>query len=77
MIKVSVPEGIWGENTEGAISTWLYNSGEHVTEGQVICELMSEKTVFELEAPASGKLEVLVDAEMPVKVSDHIATIHP
>jgi pyruvate/2-oxoglutarate dehydrogenase complex dihydrolipoamide acyltransferase (E2) component len=67
MANVLVPEGLWGADDEAAISVWLYEEGDMVSEGAVIAEIMVEKSSFDLVAPASGLLQRIVDAEIPVK----------
>lgn len=41
---------------EGHIVSWLKDEGEEVEEGEVILEVLSDKTNFEVEAPADGVL---------------------
>ena len=40
----------------GSIGKWLVEDGTRVSEGQLIYELEIEKTMVEVEAPASGVL---------------------
>jgi pyruvate dehydrogenase E2 component (dihydrolipoamide acetyltransferase) len=58
IIKVLVPQAF--ENMEEAtIGAWLKAEGDLVHEGDALCELITEKTTFELPAegmPASGVL---------------------
>ncbi|MBU2534541.1 MAG: biotin/lipoyl-binding protein, partial [Chloroflexi bacterium] len=42
--------------TSGKIVRWLKNEGEQVEKGEIILEIESEKTSFELEAETSGIL---------------------
>ena len=46
--------------TEGQIVKWLKKEGDPVTEGEVILEIMTDKTSMELEAEASGILLKIV-----------------
>jgi dihydrolipoamide dehydrogenase len=41
----------------GEIIRWLVKEGDPVEEQQIIMELMTDKVVAELEAPASGVLK--------------------
>ena len=41
---------------EGTLSEWLVADGETVTEGQPIYSLEIEKSIMDVEAPASGTL---------------------
>lgn len=47
---------------EGILTRWLVEDGAPVTAGQPLYELESEKSVQEVEAPASGKLRIIVTA---------------
>ncbi len=42
--------------TEGQIVRWLKKEGDPVTEGEIILEIMTDKTSMEIEAEASGVL---------------------
>ncbi len=42
---------------EGEILRWLVPEGTHVTTGQVIAEIATDKATAELEAPANGVLK--------------------
>lgn len=48
--------------TEGTVAEWLVADGGDVTEGQPLFTLESDKSTNEVEAPASGKLTILVQA---------------
>jgi pyruvate/2-oxoglutarate dehydrogenase complex dihydrolipoamide acyltransferase (E2) component len=45
---------------EGVLSRWLVEDGATVEEGQPLYELESDKSLQEVEAPASGRLKILV-----------------
>ena len=45
---------------EGQIAEWLAKDGDQVTAGQPLFSLESDKSVTEIEAPASGVLRILV-----------------
>jgi pyruvate/2-oxoglutarate dehydrogenase complex dihydrolipoamide acyltransferase (E2) component len=44
---------------EGTLARWLVEDGASVTAGQPLYELESDKSVQEVEAPASGTLRIL------------------
>ena len=55
---------------------WLKAAGEQVVEGEEIVVIESEKATVALEAPASGTLEILVDADADADVEVEVgATI--
>ncbi|HCC86564.1 MAG TPA: dihydrolipoyl dehydrogenase [Porphyromonadaceae bacterium] len=49
--------------TEGQIVKWLKKEGDTVTEGEIILEIMTDKTSMEIEAEASGILLKIVHQE--------------
>lgn len=48
--------------TEGTIAAWLVADGAPVTAGQAIYTMESDKTVQEVESPATGVLRILAKA---------------
>jgi len=48
--------------SEGTLSEWLVTDGTVVREDQPIYSLESEKSVQEVEAPASGTLKIIAQA---------------
>ena len=61
---------------EGLITKWLKSEGDAVSEGEAICEVETEKTTDEIQAPASGTLLKIVHREgMAVPVNAIIAVI--
>lgn len=53
---------------DAMLSEWLVEDGAQVSEGQALYSLESEKSVQEVESPASGTLKILCPAgeEYPV-----------
>ena len=49
--------------TEGEIVKWFKKEGDPVTEGEIILEIMTDKTSMELEAEASGILLKIIGQE--------------
>lgn len=60
---------------EGTIARWLVDSGASVSKGQVIAEIESNKAVFELESPATGVLEIALQAGATVPILSVIGTV--
>lgn len=56
-IEIRVPDGIAAEDSEIVVANWVVTDGEHVDEGDLVCELMVTKVTVEVPAPASGRLE--------------------
>ncbi|MCU0563972.1 MAG: 2-oxo acid dehydrogenase subunit E2 [Desulfobacterales bacterium] len=52
---IIMPQG--GQDiTEGTVVRWLKAEGETVGRGEVLCEVETEKAIFEVEAPSDGVL---------------------
>lgn len=47
---------------EGVLQSWLVEDGAEIVEGAPLFELESDKSVQEVEAPASGKVRILLPA---------------
>ncbi len=62
--------------TEGEIVRWIKEEGDTVQEGEIILEIMTDKTSMEIEAEASGKLMKIVHpAGATVPIAEVIAYI--
>jgi pyruvate/2-oxoglutarate dehydrogenase complex dihydrolipoamide acyltransferase (E2) component len=72
---VAVPKDLWEEDLPGIVSAWLFEDGDPVKEGDLIAELMVEKTAYDLTAPAAGRLKILVAPEQPFQRGDVVARI--
>ena len=46
---------------EGVLTRWLVDDGATVKQGEPLYELESDKSLQEVEAPASGRLRIAVD----------------
>lgn len=63
--------------TEGTLTEWLVEDGAMVEEGQPIYALETDKSVQEIEAPASGKLTQKMPADETYPVGTEIGEITP
>jgi pyruvate/2-oxoglutarate dehydrogenase complex dihydrolipoamide acyltransferase (E2) component len=77
MTDVVVPKDLWDTEDEGVLLTWVYQDGAVVQQGKLIAELMVEKAQLELEAPASGRLRILVQPDAVIKKGQVLAKIEP
>ncbi len=75
MADVTIPADLWDEDIEGAVSVWFFENGDMVSAGDTLCEVMAEKVTFEIEAPMSGALTIVAQAEEPVNRGDVIARV--
>ena len=60
---------------EGTLAEWLVADGAAVKEGQPLYSLESDKSVQEIEAPASGTLKVIAKIGEVYKVGHVLAEI--
>ncbi len=74
ILELKVPAA--GESiTSANVATWRKDDGEQVTRGEVLVTLETDKVSNELEAPASGRLKILVPEGEEVSIGAVIATI--
>lgn len=58
-VEVLLPKIGFSMN-EGVVAEWLVADGGDVAEGQALFALESDKSINEIDAPASGKLRIVV-----------------
>ncbi len=77
MIEVKLPE--IGEGvTEATIVQWNARTGDRITAGDVLVEIMTDKVNIEVEAEITGRLEaIFADVDEEVRVGTVIARIVP
>ena len=61
--------------SEGTLGGWKVADGESVREGHPIYTLESDKSVEEIEAPASGRLRIIAQPGTIYQVGDKVAII--
>ena len=61
--------------TEGEVSEWMVRVGDEVAEGDVVCEVMTDKVDMEVESTVTGTLvEIVVESGM-VEVGEPIGWV--
>jgi len=76
MTAVRVPLDLWAEDERtGSLIVWLCPDGAAVEEGDVIAEILVDKTTLELYAPVSGTLNLNVAPDSVVDRCQLVATI--
>ena len=60
---------------EGQLTEWFAKDGDSVTEGQPLFTLESDKSVTEIEAPATGVLSIKAEIGETYEVGTVLATI--
>jgi pyruvate/2-oxoglutarate dehydrogenase complex dihydrolipoamide acyltransferase (E2) component len=73
-IQVLLPKIGFSMN-EGVLTEWLAADGSHVKEGQPLYALESDKSVQEVEAPASGQLKIIAATGETYQVGTVLAEI--
>lgn len=73
--EIIIDANYWQGDGEAVITTWYFEEGDRVSQGDVIAELMLEKVQMEIDAPETGTLRIKMPAEEPVKKGDIIAVI--
>ena len=61
--------------SEGTVAEWLADDGAQVEKGQPLYNLELDKSVQEIEAPASGTLSIKAEAGEVLEIGALIATI--
>ncbi len=77
MSEIRIPTDLWDteEVAEGAVSAWLFDDGEEVSEGSTVATVMAEKTEYDIPSPASGTLRIKVKADQSVTPGLVIGTV--
>ena len=61
---------------EGTVIKWFKVVGDHVSEGDILCEVETDKTTMEIPASNSGKIiEIKVQAGEKVPVGTVLAVV--
>jgi pyruvate dehydrogenase E2 component (dihydrolipoamide acetyltransferase) len=61
--------------TEGDVSEWFVSVGDTVAEGDVVCEVLTDKVDMEVESPAAGVITSILVQDGTVDVGTPIAFI--
>jgi len=61
--------------TEGEVSSWMVDVGAEVSEGDVICEVMTDKVDMEVESTVTGTLVEIVVPSGTVEVGEPIGWV--
>ena len=61
--EIKIPGDLWEEDEEAVITSWLVSDGATVETGALIAEIMTAKVQYEIEAPASGTINILSEVD--------------
>jgi len=75
-IEIKIPS-IGESITEVTLTTWLKEDGEFVEEGDILCEIESDKATVELPAEESGVLKRSVDEGVDLEIGAVIGSLEP
>jgi 2-oxoglutarate dehydrogenase E2 component (dihydrolipoamide succinyltransferase) len=73
-IEIKIPS-IGESITEVTLASWLKEDGAQVEDGEVLCEVESDKATVELPAPAAGVLRISVEGGTTLGIGAVIGTI--
>jgi pyruvate/2-oxoglutarate dehydrogenase complex dihydrolipoamide acyltransferase (E2) component len=74
IIPLLVPDV--GDDSKIELISWNVSLGDSVSEGQEICELVTDKASFPLESPMDGIMhEIKAEAGSEVKVGQEIGSL--
>jgi pyruvate/2-oxoglutarate dehydrogenase complex dihydrolipoamide acyltransferase (E2) component len=57
---------LWQGDGAAVVSQWFFDDGDAVAEGDLVCELMQDKAIIEVNTPAAGKLHIAAVADSEV-----------
>jgi pyruvate/2-oxoglutarate dehydrogenase complex dihydrolipoamide acyltransferase (E2) component len=77
MTDIVVPQDLWDSEDEGVLAKWVCVDGSAVQKSALIAEITVEKAELELQAPASGRLKILVQPETTIRKGQVVGTIEP
>ena len=72
---IIIPQDLYEEDEEAAITSWLVSDGAAVKAGALIAEIMTAKVQYEIVAPASGTVKILKEVDAVVAKGDVIGSI--
>lgn len=75
-IEVKVPE-IGESISEVTLGSWMVEDGDSISDGDILCEIESDKATVELPSPGEGVIEIKGEAGQEYKIGDVIAVIKP
>ena len=61
--------------SEGLLSEWLVKDGHQVEEGQTIYSIENDKSIQEIESPASGTIKLIAEEGETYPVDEVLAEI--
>lgn len=73
-MDIKIP-GIGESITEVALAAWLKEDGEYVEEGDIICEIESDKATVELPAEVSGVLKIMAEEGAELEIGAKIGEL--
>jgi len=60
---IVIADDLWEGDAEAVITSWLVSDGAEVAAGDLVAEVMSEKSQFEIEAPVAGVLKIIEEED--------------
>ena len=73
-IEIKIPS-IGESITEVTLAAWVKSDGDYVEEGEILCEIESDKATVELPAESSGILKITAEEGADLEIGAVIATL--
>jgi 2-oxoglutarate dehydrogenase E2 component (dihydrolipoamide succinyltransferase) len=73
-IDIKIP-AIGESITEVTLASWLKEDGDYVEEGDILCEIESDKATVELPAENSGVLKIMVEDDTELEIGAKIGEL--
>jgi 2-oxoglutarate dehydrogenase E2 component (dihydrolipoamide succinyltransferase) len=73
-VEIKIPS-IGESITEVTLAAWVKSDGDYVEEGEILCEIESDKATVELPAETSGVLKITAEEGSDLEIGAVIATL--
>lgn len=73
--NVIVPEDLWEDDLEAAVTSILVEQGTKVSKGQLILEVMVEKSQYEILSDKDGVINILVEEDDVIEKGAIVAEV--
>jgi pyruvate/2-oxoglutarate dehydrogenase complex dihydrolipoamide acyltransferase (E2) component len=73
--SIIVPVDLWEEDEEAVLSAWLVDNNSNVSTGQLVAEVMVEKTQYEINSTCDGIISIISEEDDVVSKGSVIAEV--
>ena len=72
---IIVPMDLWEEDEEAVLTAWLVDNGSEVTTGQLVAEVMLEKTQYEIFSSCDGIISTVINEDDVISKGSILAEV--